>query len=217
MLTAYHLKLLAFGFMIVDHVGRLFFPQAHFMVALGRLSFPLFAYLIATGERYTKSIKGYLFRLVFLGILTQPFYHQYYKLIFQQNPPLNILFGLALGVATLRAMKVINNPLKKLSIVIFSSMIAALASIEGSSNTVLTIVLMSMFQNKLKWWSSYILLTVYSVFIWGFSSITLFCLFAPILISFYNGKQGHKSRLFYLIYPTHFLVLLSLNRVFMYI
>lgn len=217
MLNAYQLKLLAFGFMVVDHVGRLFFPQAHFMVALGRLSFPLFAYLIATGEQHTKNLKNYLLRLVFLGILTQPFYNQYSRLISQQKPPLNILFGLALGVATIRVMKAIKNPLQKVSIVMLSSMIATSTSIEGSFNTILTIVLISMFQNKFIWWSSYILLTVYFVITWKLPLSTFFCLCAPILISFYNGKQGKKSRLFYLIYPAHFFILLILNRVFMYV
>ena len=213
MLTAFHLKLLAFGFMVVDHVGRLFFPQAHFMVALGRLSFPLFAYLIAAGEQHTKNIWNYLIRLVFLGILTQPFYYQYSKLLDQQNPPLNILFGLALGVVTIRLIKAVKNPLLKLSIVLLFSVVSITANIEGTFNTLLTIVLMSMFQNKFKWWAIYILFTAYFVFAWAYPPITCFCLFAPVILSFYKGIQGPKSRLFYLIYPLHFFILISVYRI----
>ena len=211
MLTDFHLKLLAFGLMIIDHVGRLFFPQAFFMVALGRVSFPLFAYLVANGEKYSKNIKTYLFRLVVLGVLTQPIYGHYVQLVSKQNPQLNILFGLALGVVTIRLVKTLNNPSQKLTVVTFFSGIALLSNIEGGLNTILTIILMAMFQNNLRWWLSYVLLTVFSIAFLAHPPIALFRLGAPVILSFHNGKQGPKSRLFYLIYPLHFLAILDVN------
>lgn len=213
MVTAYHLKLLAFGLMIIDHVGRLFFPQAHFMVAIGRSSFPLFAYLAATGEKYSANIKAYLLRLVVLGILTQPIYAHFFHLLFDGTASLNILFGLAMGVATLRLAKMLGNPLQQLAVILFFSGIAALANVEGGLTTIPTIVLMSTFRNTLGWWLSYVLLEVAGVWILSYSPISLFSLCAPLILMAYNGKQGPKTRLFYGVYPLHFLILIGIYRL----
>ena len=39
--------------MLIDHIGMVFFPSAIGFRAIGRLSFPLFAFGIAEGVRYT--------------------------------------------------------------------------------------------------------------------------------------------------------------------
>lgn len=54
-LTASTLKLIACILMVVDHVGMTFFPGAVVWRAVGRLAFPLFAFFIAEGCRYTRS------------------------------------------------------------------------------------------------------------------------------------------------------------------
>ncbi len=199
--------------MLIDHVGRLFFPQAHFMVAMGRSSFPLFAFLAATGEKYSKNIKGYLLRLILLGLLTQPIYAHFFQLLFEKDAPLNILFGLALGVVTLRLAKRLGRPLQKLAIILLFSGIAALVPVEGGLTTIPTIVVMSLFQNTLGWWLSYALLEMASVWILSYSPISLFSLCAPLFLIAYNGKQGPKTRLFYGVYPLHFLVLIGIYRL----
>ena len=63
-MTAFDIKILASTFMIIDHAGRLFFPDATIFVAIGRLSFPLFAWLATMGEKYTSDIKEYVMRLI---------------------------------------------------------------------------------------------------------------------------------------------------------
>ena len=39
--------------MLIDHIGMVFFPSVIGFRAIGRLSFPLFAFGIAEGVRYT--------------------------------------------------------------------------------------------------------------------------------------------------------------------
>ena len=57
------LKLLAAVFMVVDHVGVIFFPYDMIWRQIGRLSMPIFAFFIAEGCRYTRSPWGYLGKL----------------------------------------------------------------------------------------------------------------------------------------------------------
>lgn len=54
-LPASTLKLIACILMVVDHVGMTFFPDVMALRAVGRLAFPLFAFFIAEGCRYTRN------------------------------------------------------------------------------------------------------------------------------------------------------------------
>jgi hypothetical protein len=62
-MTSATLKLLACGLMVVDHLGSIFFPQEPILRAIGRLAYPMFAYLIAEGYSHSKDKTSYLGRL----------------------------------------------------------------------------------------------------------------------------------------------------------
>ena len=70
------IKLLAAFFMVLDHIGVLFFPSnIGLLRILGRISMPLFAFAIAEGCRYTKN-KWKHFALLFgLGVICQVAYY----------------------------------------------------------------------------------------------------------------------------------------------
>ena len=59
-LTNNQLKIIAMVSMALDHIGLLFFPDAAIFRILGRIAFPIFAYMIAEGCRYTKNRAKYL-------------------------------------------------------------------------------------------------------------------------------------------------------------
>ena len=56
------LKILAAIFMVVDHSGLMLFGDMSIMRIIGRLSFPIFAFMIAEGCKHTKNKVKY-FRL----------------------------------------------------------------------------------------------------------------------------------------------------------
>ena len=60
--------------MLIDHTGRMFFPQYRIMRIIGRLAFPLYAYCIAVGGVYSKNKLKYLSRILLMGLISQPFY-----------------------------------------------------------------------------------------------------------------------------------------------
>ena len=59
-LTGNQLKILALIAMTIDHVGVMLFPESVWLRVIGRLAFPIFAYMIAEGCHYTRSKSRYL-------------------------------------------------------------------------------------------------------------------------------------------------------------
>ena len=57
--------------MTIDHVGMILFPEVIAFRIIGRIAFPIFAYMIAEGCRYTKNRKKYLLTLLGLGVICQ--------------------------------------------------------------------------------------------------------------------------------------------------
>lgn len=68
------IKLLACIFMLIDHAGKMLFPQVPEMRLIGRLAFPMFAYGIAVGAVYTRDPMKYLSRIALLALISQPLY-----------------------------------------------------------------------------------------------------------------------------------------------
>lgn len=60
--------------MTCDHVGKLLLPQAMILQIIGRLAFPIFAYMIAEGCYYTRSRAKYLRNLAAVALLCQIVY-----------------------------------------------------------------------------------------------------------------------------------------------
>ncbi|MGB9842063.1 MAG: TraX family protein [Candidatus Bathyarchaeales archaeon] len=52
------LKLIAIAAMAIDHIGDIFYPDWLMLHIIGRLAFPLFAYLVALGIESTKNRKS---------------------------------------------------------------------------------------------------------------------------------------------------------------
>lgn len=57
--------------MTVDHVGLLFYPEYQIFRIVGRIAFPLFAYLLVLGMESTHSVKAYFTRLLIFAFVSQ--------------------------------------------------------------------------------------------------------------------------------------------------
>ncbi len=88
------MKLVAIVTMVADHVGMIFFPEVDALRVVGRLSMPLFAYLVAVGIKRTSDRSAYLCRLFALFVFSQIPYGLFV------GDKLNIFLSLAVGGMT---------------------------------------------------------------------------------------------------------------------
>lgn len=65
------LKVIAVIAMVIDHVGKVFFPDVQILQVIGRIAFPIFIYCIVVGVTHTRNFKKYLTRLGIFAIVSQ--------------------------------------------------------------------------------------------------------------------------------------------------
>ena len=73
-MSSFVLKIIAALSMLCDHMGLILFPKVGVLRIIGRLAFPLYAFCIAEGFRYTRNRLRYFLRVFILGSLCQIVY-----------------------------------------------------------------------------------------------------------------------------------------------
>lgn len=223
-MTSFSLKILAISCMLIDHIGSLILYDSPYYLLLrgiGRLCFPIMAYLIAEGYLHTKNLDGYLLRLGGFAILSEPIFDFafYSTWVFWDSQ--NIFFTLFLGLLAVHVWEttLAHSKAQGLSMILILILFAGLISADYGGRGVL-LVLFCHWGRKLapkygKWalyggfLSGTLLLSLSS---WIFPQIL--CMLAVIPIALYNGKRGPKmTYFFYAFYPLHLLALGVLAKI----
>src|SRR5476651_894519 len=149
-MTTFQIKILAIIFMIVDHVGYIFFPHILFFRIIGRLSFPLFSWLIANGARYTHNGKSYFLRILAVAIISQIPYVLVTRLIYPDFWDLNALFALALGLLAIEVMKKTNSSFLQFFVTFVCAFAAILFNIDYGAVGVVSVVFFYYYSQNFK-------------------------------------------------------------------
>ena len=70
-LSSFALKCIALITMIIDHVGAILYPEARVLRIIGRIAFPIYAFLVAEGFYHTKNVKKYMLRLLLFALVSE--------------------------------------------------------------------------------------------------------------------------------------------------
>ena len=98
-MSALILKIVACLTMLLDHVGYL--TNTEFLRVIGRISLPIFAYLIASGYKNSKDPFKYLLRICVFALISEPVYDLCFRGTLSYPKEQNIMFTLALGLAAI--------------------------------------------------------------------------------------------------------------------
>ncbi|MEG4294640.1 TraX family protein [Microcoleus sp. C2C3] len=208
------IKWLAAILMLIDHIG--FMIEAEPMRIIGRLSFPLFAWVLAQNWKRRKpssSGKPLITKLLLFGIIAQLPY-----MIFFNKLDLNILISFALVVITFTQIhKAQAN--KKIVIMILGLVAAQLWGVDYGWYAIACPLLMINLKGKGDriWWISWIVTnTIYA----ATSSylLQIFAIFTPIILAYHDPNKDQKpsaieKKFFYYFYPIHLAGLATLRTI----
>lgn len=211
------LKYIAFISMFIDHFNKaIITPLLNYQEPLvtistifdiiGRIAFPIFAFMIVEGFYKTKSRFKYLRNLLIFAIISEIPYDMFQSKVFINNRSQNIMWALALGLLTLIIVDKLKEKIKNkytwlgLSILIVgvNAIIATLISFDYDYYSIIIIFILYLFYDKRLVGSllSYLVIIKEAYAILGFA-----------VINFYNGEKGKQNKWFnYLFYPVHLLI-----------
>ncbi len=223
-LTGNQLKIIAMVTMTLDHMGLLLFPQVALLRWLGRLSMPIYAYMIAEGCRHTRNRKRYLLRLLGLGILCQVVYF-----VSMGSLYMCILITFSLSVGVILAAEWAG---KKGEVVRFFTIVGAILLVRvicdvvplwlpGTDyaidyGTVGVMLPVLAYYGKTKPKRLALFALGLSCLAWDCGGNQWLGLAALPLLALYNGQRGKYAmgKLFYVYYPAHLVVLYGLSMIF---
>lgn len=197
--------------MIIDHVGLMFFPKQMAFRFIGRIAFPIFAFLIVQGYLHTSNVKKYLSRLFLSALVSEIPYNLLARRKLFYFGSQNVMFTLFLGLLAILAIDKLFKEHKFLALASVSLCCCAAYFLKSDYKVSGVLLIISLFvfnKNKLLSLGSIPLINL------GYALISSIYLqmsasLACIPIAFYNGKLG-KYKLkwfFYLFYPVHMLIL----------
>jgi len=215
LLTGNALKIIAMLSMLFDHAAIILFGNFEPFRIIGRLAFPIYAYLIAEGCRHTSGKFLYFLRVFALGALCQIVFYFVDKSLY-----LNILLTFSVSIPMVYFL----NYAKKnaLFTLLFLAVLAALwvfvqrLSVYGITFDygffgIMLPVLLSVTDNR----REKALLAFFGLFIiaQSYGGNQMWSLLAVPLLLLYNGKRGKLDlkTFFYVFYPLHLAILWGLQ------
>jgi len=228
--TSASLHIMAMAFMLCDHLWGTVVPGNDWLTCIGRLAFPIFAFLLVEGYFHTRNLKKYVLRLLVFAVLSEvPFnLAMGSRMLYPIHQ--NVLWSFLISIGLIHWNEKVKRAWAKIVVGIASVLIGSIAGlltmVDFYHAGILTVLVFYFFRQR-KWWS-YVgqLLSLWYInaeILGGFAyeiqlgGETIFflrqslALFALIPIWLYRGKQGHHSKAFqyacYGFYPVHLLIL----------
>jgi len=230
--TSFSLHIMAMLFMLCDHLWGILGIRADWLTCIGRVSFPIFAFMIVEGYFHTKNLRKYVCRLLVFAILSEiPFNLAVGSRIFYPVHQ-NVLWSFLISIGLIHwNEKVKERSAWKRVVVGIASVcigyiVGLLTFVDYYHAGILTVLVFYFFKDR-KWWcylgQLFCLWYINFEMLGGFSyEVMLFgemyfiarqgiAVLALIPIWLYRGRQGYHSRtlqyFYYAFYPLHLLIL----------
>lgn len=224
------LQMIALVTMVCDHFACVFLPPQNSILPfaddvnsviydglriIGRLSFPVFCFLLVQGFMMTQNLKKYMLRLFLFALLSEiPFDLAFSGVLFDWNDQ-NVMFTLFLGLMILTLLNHFEaNWMAEGIIILAGCILAFFLQTDYSYFGVLLIVVIYLLQNDKPRQMFWMALLIFSQ-----GGMEVYAVFALPLCYFYRqDKKGKRfpRYFFYVFYPLHLLVLWMIHFCVMY-
>lgn len=222
-MSANALKIIALVSMTIDHMGLMLFPDQSWMRIVGRVAFPIFAFMIAEGCEHTHNRSKYLSQIAIMGVGMQIVLFIATGSLYQ-----SVFISFALAIILIYAIDKAREEKQLkywLSVILLALAVLFLClclpkilhntdydidyNIVGVCIPVLCYFSRSKKEKVLLFTLGLVALSVY------YGGIQWFCLLSVPLIAMYNYQKGRFTikKLFYIYYPAHLLVLFAIETI----
>lgn len=238
-ISANTLKILASIFMVLDHMWATIVSGNDWMTYLGRLTFPIFAFLISEGFIHTSNVKKYILRLLGFALLSEIPFNLFYGgnwfYPYHQNVMFTLLLGL-LGIVVIdkaRKEKTAKSIIKTVLLLIPISLGAFITFPDYGFWGYLTVIMFYLFRGfRFAWVLQLVSMILLHLILPEGQNIIVelfgknyefavqgFAVLALIPIWLYNGKKGKGGKIlqygFYAFYPVHMIILYLIRYFFL--
>ena len=204
-MTTFLMKWIAVLTMITDHVGRMFFPDVHIFNIIGRIAFPLFAFLLVEGFVHTGNLKKYMLRMLIFACISEIPYDLAMQETWLEFSRQNTIWTLTLGLMMLALCRKYQYSVWAVAgIAVVCCAAAALLRFDYGAGGIVLILILYFLRDRQ--WLKYLAMLGLSVLWFGGTEIA--AMISIIFMLAYNGKHGKNMKyMFYWFYPVHLAVL----------
>lgn len=195
------LKIIAMVLMVLDHLAIFIYPESSFYLrGIGQLGFPLFAFFIVQGHKYTSDKLQYIINLTLLAAITQPIWQVAYPDLYRLNDVFTLLCGLIVIVLYEKTR----------SWYVFSLVVLLILV-----NVVSFYIILVFLIYFLKDWKDLLFLSSCVFYYCSFLlSQELYILFGPLWMLFILRplpRLNLNKYIFYAFYPVHYIIFIILR------
>ncbi len=230
--TSFSLHIMAMAFMLCDHLWGTIIPGNDWLTCIGRLTFPIYAFMIVEGYFHTKNLKKYVSRLLLFAIISEiPFNLAMGSRIFFPIHQ-NVLWSFLMAIGLIHWNEKVKEKQVWIRVLVGAATVCIgyiggiVTFVDYYNAGVLMVLIFYFFRGK-KWWcylGQFVCLWYINFELLGGFSYEInilgqtrfverqgMALLALIPIWLYRGKQGYHSKtlqfIYYAFYPVHLLIL----------
>lgn len=230
-LTSNILRILAMAFMICDHLWAKVVPGNDWMTYVGRMTFPIFAFMISEGFIHTSNLKKYILRLLAFAVISEIPFNLFYGgnwfYPYHQNVLFTLLFGLLAIMLIDKAKKNrdAKTIVKSALLVILLGIASFICFVDYGFWGFLIVIMFYVFRNfPFAWLAQLAAMVIINCVLFEGQFIVVelfgksfefaaqgFAVFSLIPIWLYGGKKGKSNKImqygFYAFYPLHMIII----------
>lgn len=236
-ISSFGLHIIAMVFMLCDHLWAMLFPSEEWLTCIGRIAYPIFAFMITEGYTHTNNLRRYIKRIMIWALLSEiPFDLMYGGSIFYPYHQ-NVLWTFLISLLLITLIDKCRSHFQPVPAIAFSALLVIAGFVLGYAAMVdyngvgILTVLTFYFFRKQNWKNrlcQFLCLYILNVNLLGGYYYTVwllghevefvqqgFALLALLPIWLYQGRQGVHNKVFqyfcYAFYPVHMLILFGLR------